>query len=103
MLAAVEADRPLSMLVESSNCRLLRHSVRINTIDCLQFVSKVEARQDEKDWTKEKVIFDAAYGKERVPAFLFLPKDVRPPYQVVVFYPSSRVYSLPSSSTLGDM
>jgi eukaryotic-like serine/threonine-protein kinase len=65
--------------------------------------TKVEATQDEKDWTREKITFDAAYGKERVAAFLFLPKDVPPPYQVVVFYPSSRVFGMPNSSTLADM
>lgn len=65
--------------------------------------SKVDAAEDETDWRKERISFDAAYGKERVPAYLFLPKDVPPPYQVVVFYPSSRVFSLPDSSTLADL
>jgi len=65
--------------------------------------SKVEAVADEPDWKKEKITFDAAYGKEQVPAFLFLPKNVQPPYQVVVFYPSSRVFTIPNSSTLGDL
>ena len=37
------------------------------------------------------------------PAYLFLPKRVRPPYQVVVFFPSARVNALPSSSELGDL
>lgn len=36
-------------------------------------------------------------------AYLFLPKNVRPPYQTVVFFPSARVLDLPSSQTLGDM
>jgi formylglycine-generating enzyme required for sulfatase activity/DNA-binding winged helix-turn-helix (wHTH) protein/dienelactone hydrolase len=65
--------------------------------------SKVDEAQDEKDWRKERITFDAAYGKERVPAFLFLPKNVQPPYQVVMFFPSARVFTLPISSTLGDM
>lgn len=26
-------------------------------------------------WRKEKVVFDAAYGRERVPAYLFLPRN----------------------------
>jgi hypothetical protein len=29
-------------------------------------------------WRKEKVSFAAAYGDERVPAFVFLPKNARP-------------------------
>ena len=40
------------------------------------------------EWRKETVSFDAAYGGERVPAYLFLPKNAKPPYQVVVFFPS---------------
>lgn len=59
--------------------------------------------QDSADWRKEKVSFDAAYGKERLTAYLFLPMHVQPPYQTVVFFPSARVLDLPSSETLGDM
>ena len=55
------------------------------------------------DWTREKVAFDAAYGNERVPAYLFLPKGARPPFQLVVFFPSARVNRLPSSDALGDL
>jgi serine/threonine protein kinase/dienelactone hydrolase len=35
----------------------------------------------------EKITFDAAYGGERVTAYLFIPKDVDPPYQTVVYWP----------------
>lgn len=38
-----------------------------------------------------------------MPAYLFLPKHVRPPFQVVVFFPSARVNFSPSSADLGDM
>ncbi len=59
--------------------------------------------EDTPDWRKEKVSFDAAYGSGRVPAFLFLPKRVKPPYQTVVFFPSARVLYLDDSRSLGDM
>jgi len=59
--------------------------------------------QDSTDWRKEGVTFDAAYGKERMAAYLFLPANVRPPYQTVVFFPSARVLDITSSKTLGDM
>ncbi len=56
------------------------------------------------DWREEKVTFDAAYNGERMAAYLFLPKRVRPPYQTVLFFPSARVLFLPpDSSALGDM
>jgi len=59
--------------------------------------------QDSADWHKEKITFDAAYGKERMAAYLFLPTNVRPPYQTVVFFPSARVLDIPNSKKLGDM
>jgi cephalosporin-C deacetylase-like acetyl esterase len=40
-----------------------------------------------RHWRKEKITFDAAYGGERVIAYLFLPKDVKPPYQTVIYFP----------------
>jgi predicted esterase len=40
-------------------------------------------------WVQETVSFDAVYGGERVLAHVFLPKNIEPPYQVVMYYPSS--------------
>ena len=62
------------------------------------------AVKETEDWREEKVTFDTAYGGERMSAYLFLPKRVRPPYQTVLFFPSARVLFLPSdSSNLGDL
>ncbi len=56
------------------------------------------------DWREEKVSFVTAYNGERMAAYLFLPKRVRPPYQTILFFPSSRVLFLPEdSSQLGDV
>jgi formylglycine-generating enzyme required for sulfatase activity/dienelactone hydrolase/tRNA A-37 threonylcarbamoyl transferase component Bud32 len=65
--------------------------------------AKVEGVAREAHWTKEKISFDAAYGKERLTAYLFVPDGVRPPYQTVVFFPSARVLNIPSSDRLGDL
>jgi len=51
-------------------------------------------------WRKEKVSYLAAYGGERIPAFLFLPKNSRPPFQTVVYFPSSQARVIPSSADL---
>jgi eukaryotic-like serine/threonine-protein kinase len=59
--------------------------------------------EDTADWREEKVTFDAAYGGQRMSAYLFLPKNVRPPYQTVLFFPSARVDDLRDSSKLGDL
>ncbi len=50
-------------------------------------------------WRKEKVSYLAASG-ERIPAFLFLPRNARPPYQTVVYFPSSQARVTPSSADL---
>jgi len=44
-------------------------------------------------WSRQKVAFDAAYGSDRVPAYLFLPKNVSPPFQTVVYFPGAYAYS----------
>jgi formylglycine-generating enzyme required for sulfatase activity/dienelactone hydrolase len=50
----------------------------------------VEARDSTpEDWVHEKISFDAAYGGERMLAHLFVPKNARPPYQAVVYFPGS--------------
>jgi formylglycine-generating enzyme required for sulfatase activity/dienelactone hydrolase len=49
-------------------------------------------------WRKEKVSFDAAYGKERVTAYLFLPKNSPSPFQTLVYFPGAWALFLRSSS-----
>lgn len=51
-------------------------------------------------WRKEKISFDAAYGNERVVAYLYLPKEGVPPYQTVIFFPGSAAAALRSSKDL---
>jgi eukaryotic-like serine/threonine-protein kinase len=48
---------------------------------------KLEASNNSEYWIMEKVSFDAAYDKERMFAYLFLPKNSKPPFQVVIFFP----------------
>jgi formylglycine-generating enzyme required for sulfatase activity/cephalosporin-C deacetylase-like acetyl esterase len=52
-------------------------------------------------WKKEKISFNAAYGNERVTAYLFLPKKGTSPYQTIVYFPGAQVLSLRSSQDLG--
>ena len=67
---------------------------------------ELKASVDEVDdsspyWRKEKVSFSAAYGDERVPAFVFLPKNARPPYQALVYHPSAGAMSSTFASMEG--
>jgi serine/threonine protein kinase/dienelactone hydrolase len=59
--------------------------------------------QETADWTEQKISYNTAYNGERMSAYLFLPKKVKPPFQTVVFFPSARVYSLSNSKNLGDV
>ena len=50
--------------------------------------AKVESEDDTSAyWRRQRITFNAAYGGERVIAYLFLPKSVSPPYQTVVYFP----------------
>jgi cephalosporin-C deacetylase-like acetyl esterase len=53
-----------------------------------------------EDWKKERISFNAAYGNERVIAFLFLPKNATPPFQTVIYFPGSGAFDLHSSESL---
>jgi eukaryotic-like serine/threonine-protein kinase len=62
----------------------------------------LEATEDAELWVKVTVAFDAAYGGERVRAYLFLPKSgPAPPYQAVVFFPAGDAFQLGSSRDMG--
>lgn len=70
------------------------------TYDRTDLKARVEARQESTDWIQEKITFDAAYGGERVLAFLFIPKNAKPPYQTVIYFPGSASADLRSSQDL---
>jgi predicted Ser/Thr protein kinase/predicted esterase len=53
-------------------------------------------------WRKETVSIAAAYGGERVTVLLFLPRDVAPPYQTVVWFPGSDVFLSRSAENLAS-
>jgi len=53
-----------------------------------------------KDWIQEKITFNAAYENERITAYLFLPKSSPPPYQTVIYVPSSASVAQRSSRDL---
>ncbi|HEY1418409.1 MAG TPA: SUMF1/EgtB/PvdO family nonheme iron enzyme, partial [Myxococcaceae bacterium] len=49
------------------------------------------------EWIGETVQFDAAYGKERVLAHLLLPRNGKPPYQTIIFWPGLSVLPGPDA------
>jgi len=63
--------------------------------------SVVESVKEEEEWIKEKITFDATYGNERMMAYLFLPKQGKPPFQTMIFFPGSDTIHSRSSESLG--
>jgi formylglycine-generating enzyme required for sulfatase activity/cephalosporin-C deacetylase-like acetyl esterase/predicted Ser/Thr protein kinase len=52
-------------------------------------------------WTRQKVTFNTAYGNERMSAYVFLPKNMSPPYETIVYFPGSNaVYERSSNSVV---
>jgi len=52
--------------------------------------AKIESVDDSSPyWRRERISYKAAYNDERVIAFLYLPRNVSPPYQTVVHFPGS--------------
>jgi len=63
--------------------------------------AKVDSTDESSaEWRVEKVSYAAAYGDERIPAYLFLPKNAKPPYQVVIYFPGSNSINQRSSANL---
>ena len=50
---------------------------------------KVEATIENEFWTAQKISFDAGYNNDRMQIYLFLPKNSKPPYQTILFFPGS--------------
>jgi formylglycine-generating enzyme required for sulfatase activity/predicted esterase len=56
--------------------------------------------EGDPDWKKARITFDAAYGRERMIAYLFLPRNSDPPYQTVVHFPGAESILVRSSDKL---
>jgi hypothetical protein len=62
---------------------------RFYSYEKTELAAKVEAVDDTPlYWREEKVTFNAAYGGERVMAYLLIPRNAAPPYQTVIYFAS---------------
>jgi dienelactone hydrolase len=69
--------------------------------DPVELYAQVEYREKSPGgWIREKISFDAAYGGERVIAYLFLPENVTPPYHTVIYFPGGESINMISSQEL---
>jgi dienelactone hydrolase len=63
---------------------------RIYDYDPLPLEARVEeVDSSSADFIREKVSYTTAYGRERMSAWLYIPRNVQPPYQTVVIFPGS--------------
>ena len=74
--------------------------LRLFTYDRIPLDAKVEEEMPTPFGIRQKITFTAAYGGERMMAYLFLPSSGKPPYQVVVLFPGSGSISTRSSKSL---
>jgi predicted Ser/Thr protein kinase/dienelactone hydrolase len=63
------------------------------TYDKTNLNAQVEPLSSSGGFSQEKAIFDAAYNHERVTAYVFLPKNVSPPFQTLVYFPGGGAFS----------
>jgi len=69
--------------------------------DPAELNAKVEySEKNPGGWIREKISYDAAYGGERIQAYLFLPVNVSPPYQPVIYFPGSAPTRMRSSDDI---
>jgi len=67
----------------------VRIFTRLYSYDSLPLEARLEEADSARDWIRERVSFTAAYGAERMAAYLYLPRRGEPPYQAVVYWPGS--------------
>jgi dienelactone hydrolase len=69
----------------------------VYSYDLMDLDAKVEGIDEENSyWRREKVSFAAAYGNERVPGYLYLPKNSAPAYQAIIYAHPGMGTRLPS-------
>jgi dienelactone hydrolase len=98
-VAFVPRDRRRDKPADDEAYRVYRGLLANDKVD----LKAVEESVDETSphWRREKVSFQAAYAGERVIAHLFLPKNARPPYQVVAYFPGSTALVAPGVDAPG--
>jgi len=91
-------DFNLAVPVDDDIYRILRGAYGYDRTDLDSVIEEVD--DSSEHWRKETLTFRAAYGDERVRAYLFLPTNATPPFQTVVYFPSSAALEIRGSSDL---
>ena len=67
---------------------------RFYAYERLPLDAQTESTEDAGEFRRERVSFTAAYAGERVVANILIPKNARPPYRAVIWFPGSYALSL---------
>jgi len=62
----------------------------------------VVSQEDTRYWHKEKVVYSATYNNEEIISYLFLPKNAKPLFQPVIYFPGITVTTMMTSDMLRD-
>lgn len=65
-------------------------------------IQPISADDSAPDWTLERLSVATPYGDERMIINLFLPRDAKPPYQTLVYFPGSATLFTPSSEDIAN-
>ncbi len=71
---------------------VLRAYTALYAYDKGELNAQVQETASVEGWARTKVTFDAAYGRERLAAYLYLPKNTSPPFQTVVYFPGAGAF-----------
>jgi dienelactone hydrolase len=88
--ARINRDFTNEKPVDDATFRLYRSLYSYDRTDLAPSVDGVDASHPH--WRLEKVSYAAAYGGERVVAYLYLPRNATPPYQTVVYFPGTSAF-----------
>jgi DNA-binding winged helix-turn-helix (wHTH) protein/dienelactone hydrolase len=79
-------DHRMERPVSDSAFRILQS---LYSYDHTELNARKESVDDSSPYRKaERITFDAAYDRQRVIAWLYLPRNAKPPYQTIIFFPS---------------
>ena len=99
LLAPMERKSPNRVVAPVSDA-VFRAYRAMFSYDRSELKPAAETVEETSAWRKEKISFRAAYGGERVIAYLFLPKNSKPPFQTVIYTPGMEALYFQSSRYL---
>ena len=101
LTASIRTLVPDPALLEPATDDVYQNYRRLYEYDAVPLDARTDERDDSpRHWVEERISVRAAYGTERLPVVLFLPRSAKPPYQVVVHFPGANAPRMQSSRPL---